>query len=181
MSKTQIKEVIVVEGRHDLQQIKKYVDAHIIYSNGMHISQEFLDLCLHFNNTQGIIIFTDPDGPGEKIRKRIMDYVGPCKHASLHIIQTRKKQKVGIEHADGSDIVEALVKCASLGESLNSLTLTQFNELGLSGGPESGNKRDLLSESFRFPKSNAKTTLKYLNMLGKTKSDCLAVLDGETQ
>lgn len=181
MSKTQIREVIVVEGKHDLQQISKYVDADIIYSNGMHISKEFLDLCKRLNESQGIIVFTDPDGPGEKIRKRIMKHVGTCKHATLHIIQTKKNQKVGIEHADGEDIVQALLECATLGESLNSLTLTQFNELGLSGGSQSQFKRDLLSESFRIPKSNAKTTLKYLNMLGKTQSDCQAILDGETQ
>lgn len=178
MSKTHIKEVIVVEGKHDLQRLRQFVDAQIIYSNGMHISNEFLDLCDRFNKAQGIIIFTDPDGPGERIRRRIVERVGTCKHASLNIIQTKKKQKVGIEHADGEDIVQALLKSATLGESLNTLSLTQFNELGLSGGPQSQFYRDLLSEAFSFPSSNAKTCLKYLNMLGKTEEECSAILGG---
>lgn len=181
MSKLHIKEVIVVEGKHDLQQLEKFVDADIIYSNGMHISQEFLQLCKRLNESQGIIIFTDPDGPGERIRKRIMAYVGECKHASLNVIQSKKKQKVGIEHADGSDITQALIDCATLGESKNSLSLTHFQEMGLSGGLESKKRRALLSEAFSFPVSNSKTCFKYLNMLGKTYEDCLTILKGGTQ
>lgn len=181
MSKLQIKEVIVVEGKHDLQHLEKFVDADIIYSNGMHISQSFLELCKRLNESQGIIVFTDPDGPGERIRKRIMAHVGPCKHATLHVLQSKKKQKVGIEHADGSDITQALVECATLGESKNTLSLSQFQDLGLSGGPESKKRRDHLSEVFRFPVSNAKTSLKYLNMLGKTYDECRHELKGDTQ
>lgn len=181
MSKLQIKEVIVVEGKHDLQHLEKIVEADIIYSNGMHISQEFLDLCKRLNESQGIIIFTDPDGPGERIRKRIMSHVGECKHATLHVLQSKKKQKVGIEHADAEDITCALIECATLGESKNSLSLSQFQELGLSGGLESKKRRELLSENFRFPVSNAKTSFKYLNMLGKTYEECLTILKGDTQ
>lgn len=179
MSKLHIKEVIVVEGKHDLEHLSKFVDADIIYSNGMHISNEFLDLCERLNKKQGIIIFTDPDGPGERIRKKIMARVGECKHASLHVAQSKKKQKVGIEHADKEDIIESLKKSATLGDSLNSLSSAQFIELGLSGGKESKFKRDLLSEAFKFPVSNAKTCLKYLNMLGIDYESCIKVLEGE--
>lgn len=179
MSKLQIKEVIVVEGKHDLEHLSKFVDADIIYSNGMHISKAFLDLCNRLNKEQGILIFTDPDGPGERIRKKIMATVGECKHASLHVIQTKKGQKVGIEHADKEDILDALRKSATLGESLNTLSIVQFNELGLSGGPKSKFKRDLLSERFNFPVSNAKTCLKYLNMLGITYEQARDALEGE--
>ncbi len=179
MSKLKIKEVIVVEGKHDHEHLLHYVEADIIVSNGLHISKEFLDLCKRLNEAQGIIVFTDPDGPGEAIRRKIMAYVGVCKHATLHVIQTKKKQKVGIEHADGEDIIQALMSCATFDQVKKSLSLGDFNDLGLSGRSDSQLRRDLLSQTFCFPRSNAKGCLKYLNMLGKTLEECHDVLRSE--
>lgn len=176
MNKLKIQEVIVVEGKHDKEKILKCVDADVIMSSGTHMSAEFLTLCKRMNEDRGIIVFTDPDGPGEMIRRRIIETVGSCKHASLHVLQTKKKQKVGIEHADCDDIVEVLSTCSTFALNNESLTLHEFQSLGLSGASDSALRRDLLSEAFRFPKSNAKSCLKYLNMLNTTKADCLMVL-----
>lgn len=176
MNKLKIQEVIVVEGKHDKEKILKCVEADVIMSNGTHMSSDFLALCKKMNEERGIIVFTDPDGPGEMIRRRIIEEVGSCKHASLHILQTKKKQKVGIEHADIADIIDALNACSTFVLNNQSLTLSDFQTLGLSGAKDSAMRRDLLSEAFRFPKSNAKSCLKYLNMLNITKADCLMVL-----
>ena len=179
MNKLKIKEVIVVEGKHDLEKIKQSVNADVIYSNGLHISKSFLALCKKFNEAQGIIIFTDPDGPGEMIRKKIMNYVGNCKHASLNVIQSKKKQKVGIEHADAQDIVDALTKAAEFVEGQESITQAEFIDLGLSGQSDSRERRALIAEAFFFPLANAKTCFKYLNMLNISKVDCETILVGE--
>lgn len=170
MKKLKIEEVIVVEGKHDYERLAQCVDADVIVSNGRNLSKQFLDLCDRLNQTRGIIVFTDPDGPGEAIRRRIIEKVGTCKHASLHTIQAKKKQKVGIEHADFEDIVSALEDCATFSTKSQSIEYHEFVDLGLSGGSGSQEKRDQLSERFRFPRSNSKTCFKYLNMLGITKT-----------
>lgn len=169
MKKLKIEEVIVVEGKHDYERLAQCVEADVIVSNGRNISKDFLELCDRLNKTRGIIVFTDPDGPGEAIRRRIIERVGTCKHASLHTIQAKKKQKVGIEHADTEDIINALKECASFSVKTHSLEYHDFVALGLSGGEGAQDKRDRLSEIFRFPRSNSKTCFKYLNMLGITK------------
>lgn len=168
MIKPKIKEVIVVEGKHDQEKILKCVDASVIISNGTHCSKEFLEMCKTLQAQRGLIVFTDPDGPGEYIRRKIIEHVGTTKHASLHILQSKKKQKVGIEHADIEDILEALENVGTFDTESQSLSWSEFVELGLTGNPLATIRRDRLSEAFRFPKSNAKTTFKYLNMLGIT-------------
>ena len=54
----------------------------------------------HAQETRGIIIFTDPDFSGEKIRKTIMEVVPQAKHAFCPGTKLyRKKGKLGVEHA----------------------------------------------------------------------------------
>lgn len=178
MKKLKIKEVIVVEGKHDMERLAPIVDADVIVSNGRNLSKDFLDLCYRLNQSRGIIVFTDPDGPGESIRRRIIEKVGSCKHASLNTIQAKKKQKVGIEHADSDDIINALNACATYSIESQTLSHDDFVDLKLNGGLESKALRNKLSEAFSFPHSNAKTCFKYLNMLGLSKEDCRAVLEG---
>ena len=67
----QVKEVIVVEGRDDTQRIKLAVDADTIETNGSAIDREVIDQIKHAQAKRGVIVFTDPDFPGEKIRKII--------------------------------------------------------------------------------------------------------------
>lgn len=163
-----IKEVIVVEGKHDASKIKSCVDADILISNGTHVSKYFLEQCKKLNESRGIIVFTDPDGPGEWIRRKIMEYVGDCEHASLDVQQVKNKGKVGIEHATCEMVQKALENKSSFVENRVTITQEEFRGLGLSGEEGSQEKRDSLASNFYFPKSNAKSTFKYLNMMGIT-------------
>lgn len=175
--KMKISEVIVVEGIHDQEKLLKYIDADIILSHGKSMGKDFLDLCKTMNEKRGLIVFTDPDGPGEMIRTQIIQAVGTCKHASLHTLQSKKKGKVGIEHATKEDILEALRNYQSYDVKNHSLDWNDFVDLGLTGHKESQKRRDILSESYYFPISNAKRAFKYLNMLDLDKEACLRALE----
>ena len=70
-----IKEFIVVEGKDDTTAIKRAVDADTIETNGSAINQETIEKIKRAQETRGVIIFTDPDFPGEKIRKTIAEKV----------------------------------------------------------------------------------------------------------
>lgn len=161
-----IQEVIIVEGKHDASKIKSCVDADILISNGTHVSISFLEQCKKLNESRGIIVFTDPDGPGEWIRRKIIEFVGDCEHASLDVQQVKNKGKVGIEHATCEMVQKALENRSSLKINQETITREQYMKLGLSGQANSQEKRDALASKFSFPKSNAKSTLKYLNMMG---------------
>lgn len=76
-----IKEIIVVEGKDDTVAIKRAVDADTIETNGSAIGDHVIEQVKLAQQKRGVIIFTDPDYPGERIRKIISDKVPGCKHA----------------------------------------------------------------------------------------------------
>ena len=72
-----IKEVVVVEGYHDLAKLKSiYPDIDVVITNGSEISLSTLNELKSLNKQRGLILFLDPDYQGERIRRLINDYVG---------------------------------------------------------------------------------------------------------
>ena len=94
-----IKEVIVVEGRHDTSVLQQYFDCDTIETNGLSLSEETLRLIEEARDRCGVIIFTDPDHPGEYIRRRVNEAVPGCKNAFIEKDKAKTPKKVGVEHA----------------------------------------------------------------------------------
>ena len=63
-----IKEVIVVEGRDDTAAIKRAVQADTIETGGSAINAKTIEKIRLAQQKRGVIIFTDPDYQGERIR-----------------------------------------------------------------------------------------------------------------
>ena len=103
-----IKEVIVVEGKSDLIFLQSFLDAEIIITNGSEISKKTLDLIKKANETRGVIILTDPDYPGIRIRNIISEYIGDCKHAFVEKSKAIRGKKVGIAETKKEDVLKAL-------------------------------------------------------------------------
>ena len=160
--------VIVVEGIHDEMKIKSvYPDANVVITNGSEISQITLDLIKKLSETNEIIIFTDPDSPGEDIRKRITEVVPNAKQAFLRKKDaiSKNKKKVGIEHATKEIIMDSLENVYTFTESNNNVTMADLFNLGLNGSANSQMLRDKISEYLNIGKPNAKTFLKRINLI----------------
>ena len=65
------------------QRSNRAVDADTIETNGSAVNEATIEKVRRAQETRGVIIFTDPDYPGEKIRKTIAEDVPGCKHAFL--------------------------------------------------------------------------------------------------
>ncbi len=78
-----IKEVIVVEGKDDTKRLALAVDADTLETNGSAISEATLAQIKTLQASRGVIVFTDPDFSGERIRKTISAAVPGVKHAFL--------------------------------------------------------------------------------------------------
>ncbi len=164
--KMNIKEVIVVEGKHDTAVLQQYFQVDTIETNGSAINKETLQLIRAVQSTRGVIIFTDPDFPGRKIRTTIQEAVDGCKHAFLDVKKARGKHKVGIEHASKEDLWEALcavVTCTKT--SSQSITMQDLMELGLCGQADSAHKRAQLCAKLHIAPCNAKTLAKWLSYM----------------
>lgn len=172
-----IKEVIVVEGKNDTNVLKSYFDCDTIETQGTHLSEMTLKLIEETNKTRGIIIFTDPDSPGEKIRMTINQRINGCKNAFVPKEKSRTSKKVGIEHADKETLETALSQVVTFDKNIQSdLTMNDFFELGLTGTPESKNMRKKLTTKLGIGESNAKTLLNRCKMLELKRQDLETLL-----
>jgi ribonuclease M5 len=103
-----IKEIIVVEGKDDTAAIRRAVEAETIETGGSAINAEIIRRIALAQERRGVIVFTDPDHAGERIRKIIASRVPGCKHAFLSQQDAEKNGDIGIENASPEAIRYAL-------------------------------------------------------------------------
>lgn len=171
-----INEVIVVEGANDTKRLKTFFDVDTIETHGLGLKKETIELIKNVNASRGVILFLDPDAPGEKIRNRINNEIPNLKNAFILKEDARTKKKVGIEHASKEVLEEALNNLITYTDNYASLSMLDYVSLGLSGESDSATKRNKLAKIFHLGKCNSKTMYKRLNMLGLKKADIIKVL-----
>ena len=174
-----MKNIIVVEGYHDEAKIKAvYPNLDVIITNGSEVSKETLALIKKMSENNEIVIFTDPDYPGERIRKKILEIVPNAKQLFLRkndCISSNQK-KVGIEHASLELIKEALDSILIINKNENHLNMNDLFDLGLIGSDNSSCLRMRLADYLNLGKPNGKTILKRLNILGLTKNEVMELI-----
>lgn len=164
-----IKELIVVEGKDDTTAIKRSVEADTIETNGSAISKETLVKIQHAQEKRGVIVFTDPDYPGRRIRAIIEEHVPDVKHAFLSKEKTIAKngKGLGIEHAKEEDIRQALSNVYTPKTELDvvpEIPLEILVEGKLIGHPNSKDRRTKIGELLKIGYTNGKQLQKRLSI-----------------
>lgn len=171
-----IKEVIVVEGRDDTTKIKQAVAADTIETNGSAVNQEIINRIQHAKQKRGVIIFTDPDYPGERIRHIVDQAVPGCKHAFLTRDKARAKhpdnKSLGIEHATYEAIRKALSDVYELTDDMHESDIDKETLIRhrLIGSTDAAKRRDRLGELLQIGHTNGKQLLKRLTMFQITEA-----------
>ncbi|MBQ7329286.1 MAG: DUF4093 domain-containing protein [Oscillospiraceae bacterium] len=179
-----IREAIVVEGRYDRNTLSQIVDAPILETSGFGImkDKQQLDLLRKVANSRGLIVFTDSDGAGFVIRNYLKGAIPAeqLKHAYIPDIVGKEKRKtapgkegkLGVEGMRPDVIIDALRKAGATieGESASrtagNITKQDFMELGLSGGPNSKEKRLKLLRKLDLPEhTSSNALLQAINLL----------------
>ncbi|MCI1881016.1 MAG: ribonuclease M5 [Sporolactobacillus sp.] len=162
-----VNEVIVVEGKSDTAAIRRTLQADTIETNGSKISRRTIEMIRRAGKTRGVIVFTDPDFSGERIRKIVSRAVPGCKHAFITRREGRgnPRESLGVEHASPDAIRTALSKVYTQSEA-QSETITQrmLRTYGLLGGPDAGQRRRRLGDLLKIGYTNGKQLYKRLNM-----------------
>ena len=168
--KTKIDQVIIVEGRDDIINLKKYFDAEIIATHGYGISQQTIKRIETAYKNKGIIILTDPDFAGEKIRKRLNLMFPNASNAFISRQDALKDDNVGIENAAGDVLTDALLKVHQISTSTKEeFQRSDLMKNGLIGENDSSNKRNLLGKILGIGYANGKQLLGRLNGYGITR------------
>lgn len=172
MSKYRIKEIIVVEGKDDISAVKAAVDAEVISTSGLGLNQKILNLIRSASEKQGVIVLTDPDFPGNKIRQMLNDEIKNLKHAHIPKENAKKNNNIGVENAKPDVIIEALMNAKAVtNNSVDVFTDKDLYENGLNGTSSASQRRRILAESLNIGYCSAKQMLKRLNHYGITREE----------
>lgn len=176
-----IDEAIIVEGKYDKIKLSSVVNAVIIVTNGFGIfkDSEKLGLIRYYAKKTGIIILTDSDSAGRKIRGYIKGAVGEGSVKNVYIpdIFGKEKRKVkpsaegklGVEGIDVKLLREAFEKagiCTSGERPAGDIDRLTMYELGLSGGEGSSFLRKKLQKKLGLPElMSASALMEVLNTM----------------
>ena len=178
-----IREAIVVEGRYDKNTLSQIVDAPILETAGFGIFKDKKQMALlrTIAEKRGLIVFTDSDGAGFVIRNHIKSAIPGkyLKHAYIPDIMGKERRKsapgkegkLGVEGMKPEIILEALRRAGATIEGEDSpwtqaITKQDLMDLGLSGGPDSSEKRLKLLKKLNLPEHmSANAMLQALNLL----------------
>lgn len=175
--KLKVEEIIVVEGKDDTRRLQEVLDVDTIETIGSAINEEILEQIEHAQETRGVIVFTDPDFSGEKIRKKIMEVAPDAKHAFLPRAQAVPKRSggsLGVEHASDAAILEALEKIVTpiaYKKADPVLSRQVLLDYGLIAGAQAKRRRELLGDELRIGYTNSKQLAKRLRMFRITAAD----------
>jgi ribonuclease M5 len=160
--------VIVVEGYHDQVKVNQvFPNVKVITTNGSEISNETINLIFQLSLKHEVVLFLDPDYPGKRIMQKILDTGGQFSIATLQKKQaiSKNKKKVGIEHASKKDIFNALNDKVSIKNNHQHILLNDLMIRGLANQEKASILRKKVCQKLNIPFSNAKTFLKYINLL----------------
>ena len=172
--KRKIPEVIVVEGKDDTANLRRFYEVDTYETRGSAIDQNDLERIATLQELRGVIVFTDPDYNGERIRKIIMQEIPQAKHAFLNRGEAVPKSKtkgrsLGVEHASFEDLEKALSGLDGSyyeDEYYFDITKSALMRLGLLMGSDSRKRREYLGEALRIGYCNGKQLLKRLELFG---------------
>lgn len=172
MNKIKIDAILVVEGTSDINYLSSFIDADFIKTNGSEISKETLNAIETLSKQHEIIILTDPDFPGKKIRNAVAERVPNAKHAFVRKEYSIKKHKVGVAECEKSEVLRALANVMDFASNrgLYEISLKTIAELNLFG-ENASHIRQKISEKLGFEPCNNKLFIKRLNQLNIGKSE----------
>ncbi len=162
-----LEQAVIVEGKYDKIKLKSIIDAVIITTNGFSVirDKEKLEMIRYFAKNKGIIILTDSDSAGFKIRGFLKGAINDGKIINVYIPDVfgkekrktsySKEGKLGVEGIDKNVLLDAFGRAGVLSsecaEKKSPITKLDLYELGFTGTKDSSEKRKILLSELHMP------------------------------
>lgn len=176
-----LKQAVIVEGKYDKIKLAPIVDALIITTDGFGIfkDKEKIELIKRLARTNGIVILTDSDRAGFKIRNYIKSFVrdGMITNVFIPDILGKEKRKavpskegkLGVEGIDAEILRDAIEKSglgAEASQRHNDVSRIMLFDDGFIGKNGAEQKRRMLLKELNLPEAmSANTLLEVLNTI----------------
>ena len=182
MEKMKIDLPIIVEGKYDKIKILSIADACVIATDGFGVfkNSERLSLIKRLAEQSKIIVLTDSDGAGKVIRSHITSAIPKERIIQLYTPQVKGKERrkgtpsaegyLGVEGTEAASLRRILLPFSSGMTNRDTvredITKADMFEAGLTGAPDSAEKRNELALSLGLPRGmTPNALLSALNVL----------------
>ena len=168
MDKLNIALPIIVEGKYDKIKVLSIANACVIATDGFGVfkNSERIATIKRLSEKSKVIVLTDSDGAGKLIRSHITSAIPRDRLIQLYTPQVKGKERrkteaskegfLGVEGTEADTLRAILAPFATDsfdGESLREeITKADMYEKGLTGAPDSADKRDAFAISLGLPK-----------------------------
>lgn len=166
-----IKETIVVEGRDDVINLNRCLKVDTIITSGFGLNAKIHRQLKLAYERNGLIILTDPDVVGERIRQNLQKFYPNAKHAFISREDGTRGSDVGVENASCETILRALERVRTLIPSTDEFSQVDLVKHQLIGSDGATMRRDRLGAILGIGYGNAKQFLKRLNHYGVTRQE----------
>lgn len=172
-----IKELIVVEGKNDTAAVKRAVAADTIETGGSAVDKGVIARITLAARKRGVIILTDPDHAGERIRKIVSAKVPGCKHAFIPEQDATRLGDIGVENASPEAIRHALAHVHTSSEEAEPVIgMDELLGAGLLAHPDAARRRMELGNALGIGYCNGKQLFKRLAMFRITREEFEAAM-----
>lgn len=180
MKKIKLDIPVIVEGKYDVIKLSSIIDGQIIKTDGFSIfkSEETKSYIRQIAEKKGVIVLTDSDGGGLVIRNHLKSILPKDKVIHLYPPQVEGKEKrktapskegfLGVEGLDAHILRNLFAPFENTKEDTpkKSVTKLDFFEDGLTGSPDSANKRNALKKRLGLPMNmSANALIDTINLL----------------
>ena len=150
--------VLLVEGKEDASYLSNYIASEIVVINGFDIK----DSLISYLKNKRVIILTDPDEAGLKIREKLNKKLSNVVNVEIDINKCSRGVKNGVAECQIDEIMDILSPFFI--EDPQSDPLVTPNDLFVLGISENKNLRQFVCKELALGKCNNKTLLKRLNL-----------------
>lgn len=165
--------IVVVEGKGDECFLSSFIDAEYIITNGFDVPEDEVDYLKHAKAYKQIIVLTDSDDAGKRIRSTLNSKIDGLTNIELDIDQCNKNGKHGVAESTKEEVVNKLkpyfVKEKPYQNPINTLIIKTINSKEI---------RDNLCKKFHLGKCNTKTMIKRMETLNIKIEDIKEVVGG---
>ena len=175
-----LKQVLLVEGKYDAARLHNLVEGTILTTDGFRVMKDraLQRMLQQLGRTQGLIILTDSDAAGFKIRHFVTGLVGAAYVLQAYVpaipgkearkAQPGKEGLLGVEGISDDQLLQSLHDAlqsaptespVDSSDNVQPITYTDLYEWGLSGTANSAERRRRLLQRFGLPPRLSKKEL----------------------
>ena len=174
MNKVNIDGVLIVEGKDDVSYLSSFLNAQFFTTNGYDINEDKLNFLKEVAKVNKLIIYTDNDEAGEKIRNVIKSNISGTFDVKSAKMFRKNTKKFGVAELEKEEVLRSLAPYVTT----KPIVKNRYNLASLISLSSNSDARDKLIKKYRLINGTIKSLENQLNLLKVEPEEVKELLSG---